>query len=268
VVVAFVITVESLRSILPDVDVITILAGANDMLRSVQPDLGTPDWYDSLRRRLQVYYEAFAVPLRPSFGPMLERTESVRRARVTFTALRRRVGSIGAEPLDGRTYAAARSRRSSATRTLDALPDLSVPLEAYHHDLRRLVASARSQGIEVVFITQPALWADPTPPEADRLLWMGELNDTGGAAAGAYYSPVALAAGLARFNDVMTQVCTEESVHCIDLASIVAADTVAFYDDVHFNEAGGAFVARALADSLVPLLRQRVAQDPGVAAGR
>jgi lysophospholipase L1-like esterase len=66
----------------------------------------------------------------------------------------------------------------------------------------------------------------------------------------------------------MTQVCAEESMHCIDLASVVAADTVAFYDDVHFNETGGALVARALADSLVPLLRQSVARDPTLAAGR
>ena len=58
-----------------------------------------------------------------------------------------------------------------------------------------------------------------------------------------YYSVDALATALGRYNETLLAVCATARIGCIDLDAKLPKDTTAFYDDVHFNEAGARQVA-------------------------
>jgi len=147
--------------------------------------------------------------------------------------------------------------RRESGQLRDALPSLGAGLDAYRRDLRRLVAAGRDAGVAIVLVTQPALWDESLPSDLRRLLWMGKADETHEDGTRAYYSPGALADGLSRYNEVLLQICEEESLHCIDLANDLPRDTSVFYDDLHFNESGARLVADKIAAVLLPTLRIR-----------
>jgi hypothetical protein len=66
----------------------------------------------------------------------------------------------------------------------------------------------------------------------------------------AYYSPAALAEGLARFNAELAAVAGERGRVLLDLARELDGEPSSFYDDVHFNEAGARRVASFLGRGL------------------
>jgi hypothetical protein len=77
---------------------------------------------------------------------------------------------------------------------------------------------------------------------------VGEYSSTDGCE---YYTPGALARGLARYNEAVHAVAAEEGVASIALAGALPRDGTVFYDDVHFTEEGARRVARLVADELV-----------------
>ena len=48
------------------------------------------------------------------------------------------------------------------------------------------------------------------------------------------------------YNRAMIEVCRDEGVDCIDLASLLPKDTSVFYDDFHFNIPGCEKIANIL----------------------
>jgi lysophospholipase L1-like esterase len=242
----------------PDVDVIVLTAGLNDLLEHLGAPDRALDWRADPVEGVRVLYQAFEVPARPRAGPLLERLELVRRARLARVALgRMRVprATLEAE-VDGRSVVAQRAARAAATELHDDLPPLEPALSRYRADLRDVARAAAEGGVTLVLVTQPALWAADLAPAYERLLWMGVAGRVvRGESAGAYYTPAALARGLRAFNRATLEVCAEAGLPCVDLAGRVPRDTTAFYDDVHFNEAGARLVARRLADELGARLR-------------
>ena len=54
-----------------------------------------------------------------------------------------------------------------------------------------------------------------------------------------------------KYNVVLTEVCKEEKVDCIDLASMLPKETSIYYDDFHFNINGCRRVAEIVSEYLV-----------------
>ena len=103
----------------------------------------------------------------------------------------------------------------------------------------------------MVFLTQPSIWAARMEPADQAILlacglgpnnvWCDDQR---------YYTPRALADGLDRFNKATLEVCRARGLFCIDLAARIPKSRENFFDDMHFNEAGGRLVGRVVAEAL------------------
>jgi lysophospholipase L1-like esterase len=150
----------------------------------------------------------------------------------------------------GAIYATWRAHRAGASRWIDTLPDLGPALAEYDRNVRELARLCSAAGARPLFLTQPCLWSANAPVEHEERLWMGGVGDYQKEPGAPYYTTRALAAGLARFNAALLATCARIGVDCLDLAAVVPPDGAAFYDDVHFNEAGARRVAAAVAEAL------------------
>ncbi len=257
-----ILQVRFLADQFPRTDAFLILAGANDLLMRLGLDAGyqpftgvdalPPEDHHALMSR------AFASWPDPGTGEAFwRRTEIWRRLRAVRHRLLR---PPAPELLDerGEVYRRWRRNRAASTSLRAVLPDLSTALEEYRANLHTMVDDAGRRGIPVYLVTQPALW-HPSLPERERgLLWMGGVGPFQGEPGQPYYTPEALAKGLARYNDVMGEVCATTPATCLDLAGQLPRDLSVFYDDMHFNESG----ARQVAELLAQLLASRLASGP------
>lgn len=239
--------VERLLDELPDIDMVVVLVGLNDLLfRLKRHDSFLPLRVEPPAYTQELHQSAFARgPGRNAGEPALKQTE-------IWQLLRRAKRGLSGAPRghfqdDGGVYVAReRSRRAAAIPHLDSLPDLSAPLADYARTLHRIVSSLDARGVAAVLVTQPTLWAPDLDPRLSSLLWFGERGDTS-----EFYSVGALASGMTRYNERLLQVCETSNAICVDLAMALPKDTTVFYDDAHFNEAGARRVAGELADALL-----------------
>lgn len=159
----------------------------------------------------------------------------------------------GAAPLSGMSYAEQIARLHERRRTVmtvrETMPDLTVALEEYAGHLRYLIQQGRDHRVRTVFLTQPTLWHAGLTPQEEGQLRFGDIGRDAFEAT-EYYRADLLAEGMQRYNDLTRQICDEEGVECLDLASLVPRDLGHFYDDCHFNEAGAVTVAEAVAEYL------------------
>jgi lysophospholipase L1-like esterase len=244
-----VLQVEKLLDQYPHIDLVLVLAGANDMIWVLQNSGYAP--LGNTERSL-----AFAVG--PGGWnetdvdyPFYKRTEIWRALRKAKENVLARHDADLVQDTTGAVYLRERSDRQQAARYVDTIPDLTAALDAYRDNLNAIADVAGAHGTEVVFATQPSLWMADMPMETSTLLWWGRIGHRGAAAPSDYYSTAALAMAMSAFNDVLLDVCGKRSLRCLDLASAVPRSATPFYDDVHFTEAGSRIVADAFVDFLL-----------------
>jgi hypothetical protein len=122
---------------------------------------------------------------------------------------------------------------------VDELPDLSEALEQYRHNLHELVRQGNTYGATTIFLTQPTVWSDHIgPAELSQLLAGGIGPNNVWCVDHRYYSPRALAEGMAMFNRTLLDVCRELDLFCVDLASEVPKEAKYYFDDMHYSDAG------------------------------
>ena len=236
---------EKLLAQVPGIDAVLVLAGVNDLSQRLVLDRAyappDPD---------KVIEEAFEQkPLRFMDGPFYKSTALWQ----GLKKIDRRLRTAGtSQDATGRIYVKWRRHRQSASVTRTELPDLGPALEEYAANLRAIAAVAVRHGARIVFVTQPALWREDLPGDFERLLWMGGVGRFQEESGHEYYSAGALASAMEAYNRTLLEICggTPGAV-CVDLASSLPRDTEAFYDDVHFNEAGSRRVARVLAERIL-----------------
>ena len=223
----------------PSIDAVLLLVGANDLLLRLAHVQMLPE---SEEKRLLHAFTEFPLRGRNVF----ERTR-IWRGIVRLTEGREARHQAAVQDRDGEIFTAWRFARQKAPK-VDDLPDLSQALEEYQEKLRTLARIARGHGIRPIFITQPSLWRSDLPPSLERMLMMG---GRGFPVANSYYSVAALTRALRAYNEATREVCAEEGLDCVDLASLLPQDASVFYDDFHFNEGGAEKVANALAEQLM-----------------
>lgn len=245
-----VVQVKHLLPQYPRIDAIIVLAGVNDFLKRLEADRN----YRTDPPESNVVRWAFDVsPLRGA-GERSAVSRLIDGARTTLGF--RQAGLFQDD--EGQIYLRWRGNRKSASALLDELPDLDAALDEYARNLARIVDLARAREARVIFLTQPAMWRKDLSPAGRDLLWMGGIGNYRYGEAKAYYSVDALAAGLARYNRRLLEVCAERDVECIDLTAEVT-DPSLFYDDVHFNEEGARRVAAAILARIGPSVAETVA---------
>jgi lysophospholipase L1-like esterase len=128
----------------------------------------------------------------------------------------------------------------------DAAPeDLSlwlVTLQEYRANLESLISQGRELGCRMVFMTQPLLFGDAE--KWDQMMgkefWSGEQKFI---ISGATYWKL-----LQAYNQELIEVCKENKIPCLDLASKIPHSEEYFYDIVHLTEYGALKVAEYAAD--------------------
>lgn len=133
---------------------------------------------------------------------------------------------------------------------------LPVALQSYRDNLALIVRLVREAGAEPVLVAQ-AIQHQFLNEEERRRLWMGAMD--GGQT---YVKEEQMLEILNTFNLGMREVARQEGVVFVDLPELIRGQQGLFYDGVHFNENGARVTARALADSLGPMLRARAARLP------
>ncbi len=142
-------------------------------------------------------------------------------------------------------------------RIVDRLPDLNAALARYRKNLNELVDDADSYGATTIFLTQPTIWSDHmAAAEKARLLAGGIGPNNEWCVEHRYYSPRALAEGMAEFNGVLLDVCRERRLFCIDLAAEVPKQAKYFQDDMHFSDAGADLVSGFVAQGILEFQRR------------
>lgn len=150
----------------------------------------------------------------------------------------------------GEIYVTWRRLRQSASALRSELPDLEAALQEFRENLTTCARAAKSAGVRVVLLEQPALWRADLAPDLERLLWMGGVGEYSTTEGCEYYTSGALAQGLARYNAVVNEVGLAESAPVVALSGALSGQAPYFYDDVHFTEAGARTVAVLVAEAL------------------
>lgn len=218
--------------LVPQFEWVVVLCGYNDMA-------GDPEYMSKLK--------IGEMALTPTTGKQAYYRQSA------LVRLLRRVFVLKTQPHvviqdeEGRWIEEDRKRRQEhlAMNTVREPPeDFPEHLAFYRGNLKKIIQTCRARNVNLVMLTQPVLYFKDMPPELDRLLWMF------GEGFGASTSDC-LERQMNAFNTVMRQVCKEEGVDCIDLATLLPKDTTVFYDDCHFNISGCTKIADILTDFFV-----------------
>jgi lysophospholipase L1-like esterase len=223
---------------LPGLDAVILLPGVNDLgLRLAREEVPQRTQEELLRRS---FAELPATGWRPRALSRLWRD-------LTYSRV---VPQMFMQDPHGAAIATWRRHRQQATTWHDAMPDLAAALDVYERNVEAMLDQLAEADVRPIVLTQPSLWTAAPAAEHEALMWCGGVGDFMAEPGHTYYTPAALAAGMAAYNDRLLGTCARRGVEVIDLAGLLPRTAEVFYDDVHFTEAGAARVAAILADYL------------------
>lgn len=228
-----------------DFDAAVFLLGGNDMNISLAFN-GAPT-QQALEKFIGWEGDLPPGTLYRTWHPYYERLQLTRLARLGLGGLPDILrGSRGERPPD---LDVAAYRRQRAAGPVVPLPDLHTGLEEYRYRLLKVVSLCRNIGRRCVFLTQPGMWRNDLSPAELRLLWAGRVGSL--AKPTGFVAAADMERAMDSFNGVLRDVCRSDGLECYDLAVHVPKDTSAFYDDVHFNEAGARLTAQNVKEYLL-----------------
>jgi len=153
---------------------------------------------------------------------------------------------------EGKIYKTWRANRQQASSIIDSLPDLTSALNEYDRNLQLIYAETQKQRVELILVSQSALYKDTMSGYENSLLWMGGKGNFQEEESHAYYSTKALRQGLELYNARLQKFCAgKPDIKFVNLATSLPRDTSVFYDDCHFNESGARKVAAIMAAEMI-----------------
>jgi lysophospholipase L1-like esterase len=121
-------------------------------------------------------------------------------------------------------------------------------IEPYSRRLEELLGICRENEIELVLVTQPALFGDGVDPTTGRELGELSAGETSSSLAGEI---------LDLYNDATRSVADHHGMLLIDLARELPRDSRYFYDWAHFSDEGAEKVGEIVSRHLLAYLRAR-----------
>jgi hypothetical protein len=228
-----------------DPDAVIVLIGGNEKILSEGPSYD-PGFIDDDGRMHDLARDFDECPV-----PFREKPRGWRGTRLgTFLTraadrLRRKNGRGIVADVEG--IRRSREARRRARLFIDRMPDIQKGLEGYGRNVREMIRLARTHRVRLVFATSPTLLKPGLSAEEAGRLWAGRFGPPAAAALNAYWSPRVHAAVLAAHDRALIEICREEGVECVDLASMIPRTLDNFWDQAHFTDAGCRRVADALA---------------------
>jgi lysophospholipase L1-like esterase len=134
--------------------------------------------------------------------------------------------------------------------------------------LRALVHYVRSDGAEIVLMTQPSLLKPQMTPEERATLMFGRYSciERTGWLTSEYPSSASLLRAHDAFNATVRQVAAELDTPLIDLAAAIPRDLAHFTDDVHYTPRGAARIAQLVADRVSAMIADAERKGSGPCA--
>lgn len=248
-----ILQVEKMLEQYSEIDLLILMVGINDLaLRLLQDSDYVPLSEETNKYRQKLFYRSFAlVPPMESALPFFQRLALWQQIRRIKKVIIKPGIEANLQDETGEIYTQWRSFRQSATVLRAELPDLSSSLLEYAQNVNTIIETARGHGVEVMLLTQPALYKENLEAELANLLWFGGVGNFQFTAGSEYYSIGAMARAMQAYNQVLLDACEQSGVSCVDLASRLPKDTTVFYDDVHLNESGAEKVAEIVAASIL-----------------
>ncbi|MBS1612416.1 MAG: hypothetical protein JST49_06305 [Bacteroidetes bacterium] len=142
-----------------------------------------------------------------------------------------------------------RANRASAAQLLDTMPNLEQALDEYERNLQLIYNETKAQGLDLICVSQPAIYTDSMSAYENSLLWMGGVGAYQSERGHIYYSAKALRQGLDRYNQRLQAFCMRNGIHFLDANAALPRNTTVFYDDCHFNKNGAQLLSKYLAQA-------------------
>ena len=224
---------------LPQVRVVVVLCGLNDMLydSGMHGEPGKPPTWD--------VSQAFGyVP--PSVARVADRSAVCHFAGILYDRARYTVqGTRPDLPVFemGAAIAAFKARRRQVRPEdwITDVPDLARPLDLYRITLNHIADLCEGNGATLVLATQPSIWQSPTSAQHEARLYAGGLNDPNHWFAdprNRWFTVAVLHEMLAAYNQVLREVCAARGLTCVDLDRDLPKTPENFFDDFHFSRVG------------------------------
>lgn len=152
-----------------------------------------------------------------------------------FQIVRRLINVINSEKPDARTSIFLKTNYEDKVREVMALPlvdEMPKPdFDIYRRNLLSFVGAVKSQGTNLLLMTQTHTWSE----EADDFLktnhWMTGVGQI-------RYPEQKLSQALAEMNGILVGIAAEEEIVLLDLEKEIPKTSEYFYDDCHFNKGG------------------------------
>ncbi|MFH0878530.1 MAG: GDSL-type esterase/lipase family protein [Lentisphaerota bacterium] len=121
-------------------------------------------------------------------------------------------------------------------------------IEPFRRNLVSMARILKQDGVKLVLVTEPYLYRDDLTAAERKKLWMNKKMCARGRA---YASAASMARGMSRFNQVIKEVASENSVPLLDMEASIPKTLEYFRDDCHYTEKGHRLVADTAFDFLV-----------------
>lgn len=142
--------------------------------------------------------------------------------------------------------------RAQAKEVRTHMPDPTVMLDHFQHDLQQLLQRAKDHSNRVLVVLQPWFEKDDYTPEELAHFWHGGVGDASlGDKVTVFYDNAVMCRLFAMMNARAAQVARDLGVECLDLMPLVEPSLKTFYDFSHFTPAGAADVAAAVASVII-----------------
>jgi len=124
--------------------------------------------------------------------------------------------------------------------------------EPFRHNLERIVHYVRSDGVEIMLVTQPYLYRHSmTLAEENILFRTSEFIQSRDSFRTDIASIESLAQAMNAFNETTREVAESKGVLLVDAASSIPKDLRYFVDEAHYTPLGARRLAELIADSIV-----------------
>lgn len=209
-------------------DLIIILTGANDVLFRLSRGSAWQPFNESEYDRTESY--TFSVTPEYSWKSTI--------IYKIYKTVELKFRDIKPQDGIGETLAENRLKRQNAKNWVTEVPNLTLALEDYERNLKRVIELSKEKNSSILFMTQPYLYKENMTKEEDESLWMTyNFGDI-------YYPTETMIYSMEAFNNKLLEVCKNNpEIYCIDLEKKVPKTFNYIYDDMHFNENGARFVS-------------------------
>lgn len=118
--------------------------------------------------------------------------------------------------------------------------------DSYRREMDEISRTCRERALRCVFLTQPHAYAETTPDDLRRLLWMTPPYATYTLDLGSMMHVAAL------YNTFLAELARRDGHALCDVAAGMEASSRLFYDDMHYTDEG----ARRMADLVLPCVEK------------